>query len=485
MKKRRRLTLATRMLILVFLPLWALSGVSIGIGTYYMAEQQTRKLKDDIKLIARAIRVPIGEAIDKGDLATVQRTLNAVFSIGQVYGASVYNKKGERIAAAGIARHDQEDNPLAKKMLKGGEDGDAYQHQAGRRVYSHFVPVNDGGAQLPIMIEVTRRASDFSTSVDRLAYWAWGSWGLVGFITLCIVLLGYRQAAGRQVAQLTQVMSDVGRGQLKSRAQVRGATELAGISDALNQMLDEIEAAQASIEAHQVQEIALNQRLERQERMAALGRLVSGIAHELGAPLNVIDGRARRITRLNDDPKAARELAAIRGQVGRLTRIVRQLLDFSRSGMQWQTVPLRSLVDNALESVGYEQQGELPSYVIDIPEALEVCVDRARFELALVNVLRNAVQAAYHQVGVTARVTPNEQQWRLDIWDDGDGIGAELQTEQLLEPFFTTKPKGEGTGLGLAIVQNVVHDHGGQVLLLPSEQGGLQVSLVLPEEVPS
>ncbi|SJL84445.1 sensor histidine kinase [Vibrio palustris] len=485
MAKRRRLTLATRMLILVFLPLWALSGASIGIGTYYMAEQQTRKLKDDIKLIARAIRVPIGEAIDKGDLTTVQRTLDAVFSIGQVYGASVYNKNGERIAAAGIARHDQEDNPLAEKMLKGGEDGDAYQHQAGRRVYSHFVPVNDGGAQLPIMIEVTRRASDFSTSVDRLAYWAWGSWGLVGFITLIIVLLGYRQAAGREVAQLTRVMGDVGRGQLKSRAKVRGATELAGIGEALNQMLDEIEAAQAAIEAHQAHEISLNQRLERQERMAALGRLVSGIAHELGAPLNVIDGRARRLAKLDDDPKGARELAAIRGQVARLTRIVRQLLDFSRSGVQWQTVTLQALVANALESVGYEQQDTAPIYAIDIPESLKVCVDPARLELALVNILRNATQAAHSKVGVSARAIPETSQWELDIWDDGDGIDSQLEAEQLLEPFFTTKPKGEGTGLGLAIVQNVVHDHGGHVTLRPSREGGLHVSLLFPEENPS
>src|SRR5690606_29220457 len=114
------MSLSMRMLLLVFLPLWGLSAASIGIGTYYVVEQQTRKLKDDIKLIARAIRVPIGEAIEQGDLATVQRTLDAVFTLGQVYGASVYNKEGERVAAAGIARIDTEDSPIAEKLLEVG-----------------------------------------------------------------------------------------------------------------------------------------------------------------------------------------------------------------------------------------------------------------------------------------------------------------------------------------------------------------------------
>ncbi|MZI95908.1 HAMP domain-containing protein [Vibrio sp. CAIM 722] len=481
MAKRRRLTLTMRMLLLVFIPLWALSAASIGIGTYYMAEQQTRKLKDDIKLIARAIRVPIGEAIEKGDLETVQRTLDAVFSIGQVYGASVYNKNGERIAAAGIARHDNDDNPLAEKMLKVGEDGDAYQHQAGRRVYSHFVPITGPNGQLPTMVEVTRKASDFSTSVDRIAYWAWGSWGLVGLMTLAIVLFGYRQAVGREMTRLINVMGEVGRGKLTQRAADNGSTEMAKIAKAFNQMLDDIETAQQEIKAHQAHEIALNQQLERQERMAALGRLVSGIAHELGAPLNVIDGRARRLARLDSDPKGQHELDAIRGQVGRLTRIVRQLLDFSRGGLQREWLRLAPLIESAIESVNYEQQSAQPNFNVSVPENIKVYIDQARFELVLVNLLRNACQAAQAQVGVEYHHADGK--WQLSIWDDGEGIKGDINPEQLLEPFFTTKPKGKGTGLGLAIVHNVVHDHGGEMTFSHAEQGGLQVTLNFPEEL--
>ncbi|MCH1918677.1 HAMP domain-containing histidine kinase [Shewanella sp. A3A] len=484
MTKKYRMTLAMRILLLVFIPLWALSGASIGIGTHYMAEQQTRKLKDDIKLIARAIRVPIGEAINQGDLATVQRSLDAVFSLGQVYGASVYNGQGQRIAAAGIARQeDTADNPLAQQMVRVGQDGDAYQHQAGRRVFSHFVPVTDETGKISSMVEVTRRASDFSSTMDRIAYWAWGSWGVVGLLTFGIVLLGYRQAVGRQVANLTAVMADVGRGQLSVRAPQSSATELGTIAKAFNQMLDDMARAQASIAAHQAQEIKLNQQLERQERMAALGRLVSGIAHELGAPLNVIDGRARRLTRNNDDPLALRELDAIRGQVQRLTRIVHQLLDFSRSGAQRETLQLLEMVQAAVDSVKHELAPQPPQITLDIDNSAMVTVDPARFELVLVNLLRNACQAAKSHVGVVYQTQSNG--WCLSIWDDGEGIAPDIEPQQLLEPFFTTKPKGQGTGLGLAIVHNIVSDHHGELRLSRADAGGLQVSLRFPEEITS
>lgn len=482
MKKKYRMTLTMRILLLVFVPLWALSGASIGIGTHYMAEQQTRKLKDDIKLIARAIRVPIGEAINQGDLATVRRTLDAVFSLGQVYGASVYNEDGQRIAAAGIAgQEDSTDNPLAEQLVRVGQDGDAYQHQAGRRVFSHFVPVTDETGKISSMVEVTRRASDFSATMDRIIFWAWGCWGVVGLLTLGIVLLGYRQAVGRQVANLTNVMADVGRGQLGVRAPQSSATELGMIAEAFNQMLDDMEQAQKAIAAHRQQEATLNQQLERQERMAALGRLVSGIAHELGAPLNVIDGRARRLSRHNQDESAEHELSAIRGQVQRLTRIVHQLLDFSRSGAQREAIELRESVQAAVDSIKHELASKPPQITLDIPAEASVTVDPARFELLLVNLLRNACQAAVSQVGVNYQ--SDTDGWCLSVWDDGAGIDAELDPHQLLEPFFTTKPKGQGTGLGLAIVHNIVSDHHGELRLSHAQAGGLQVSLRFPEEV--
>ncbi|WP_192813370.1 sensor histidine kinase [Gallaecimonas xiamenensis] len=480
MTKRYSLNLTWRMLLLVFLPLWLLSGLSISLGTHYLGEQQTRRLKDDLKLVARAIRAPIGEAINQGDLETVRHTLDAVFSLGQIYGAAVYDREGQRIAAAGIARRDNDDNPLAQQLVSTGRDKDAYQRQAGRRVFSHFVPVTDTGGQITGLVEVTRKASDFSSSLDRLAIGSWLAWVALGGLTLAIVLWGNRQAVGREVQRLTRTMAAIGQGQQGLRAPEDGAAELRAIARALNLMLDDMAKAQQAIRDHQRQEAALNQQLERQRRMAALGQWVSGIAHELGAPLNVIDGRAYRLAKMGVPADGQKELAAIRAQVGRLTRMVRQLLDVSRSGVTRRPVHLKSLVEEALASVAQEQLGAMPQQDLVLPDGLWLSADGSRLELALVNLLRNACQAANSRIGVRAWLAGTSI--GIEIWDDGPGLPAGLTPARLLEPFFTTKPKGQGTGLGLAIVHNILNDHDAQLALAPAAAGGLLVTLRFPKE---
>ncbi|WP_417357124.1 ATP-binding protein [Gallaecimonas pentaromativorans] len=480
MTKRYSLTLTWRVLLLMFLPLWLLTGASVGLGMHYLGDQQTRKLKDDLKLVARAIRAPIGEAINQGDMDTVRHTLDAVFSLGQIYGAAVYDREGQRIAAAGIAKRDNQDNPLALHLVETGRDRDAYQRQAGRRVFSHFVPVTDTSGQITGLVEVTRKASDFSAYLERLTYWAWLAWAGLGLLTLTIVLWGYRQTVGREVGRLTRVMAAVGAGQRGLRAPMNGAPEFQTIALAFNRMLDDMAGAELALAEHREQEAHLSRSLERQQRMATLGRLVSGIAHELGAPLNVIDGRARRLARFDDEPKAQKELAAIRSQVGRLTRIVRQLLDFSRSGAQFRPLPLKELLEAALMSVAEEQQGAMPNVELEVPQNQRLLADGPRLELALVNLIRNACQAPCNELAI--HLEEGERHWQLIIEDDGPGLPAGTDPQTLLEPFFTTKPKGQGTGLGLAIAQNVMTDHGGELTLAASAKGGLRLTLHFPKE---
>ncbi|MEB3735351.1 ATP-binding protein [Halopseudomonas pachastrellae] len=103
--------------------------------------------------------------------------------------------------------------------------------------------------------------------------------------------------------------------------------------------------------------------------------------------------------------------------------------------------------------------------------------DPGRLELALLNLLRNALQASEQRLQV--QLSQQRGQVRIDIDDDGPGL-PEASREQLLEPFFTTKPPGEGTGLGLAIVNTIAEEHGGQLVLDSSPLGGCRASLLLP-----
>src|SRR5690606_37498268 len=149
-------------------------------------------------------------------------------------------------------------------------------------------------------------------------------------------------------------------------------------------------------------------------------------------------------------------------QVSRLTRTVRQLLDYCRpAAIQPRELTPTVLIENVLEAIRPELEAaerQLDSHID--PDLPSFCADAGRLELALLNLVRNALQASTSGIGVTADA--DRQKLTIRITDDGPGLLDEHDLPTLLEPFFTTKSPGEGTGLGLAIVQAVVEEHGGQ-----------------------
>lgn len=458
-----------QLVLYVVLPLWLMLALGIGLTLHYVSLEQSDRLKEDIKLIARAVRGPIGEALASGDEGALERTLSAVFSLGQVYGASVFDADGRVLASSGIADLSLRDAPLATRVMLTGENQEQYQQTAGKDVFSHFVPLTDAGGRINGLIQITRRAKDFDQSFELLFKTAWLSWLGLGALMMGVVIWGHYRGLGRHVNALVAVMDRVREGDWQRQADIAGPQELRRIAQGLNDML-------AEIRNHQAQERALNQRLRHQQKMAAVGTVVGGIAHELGAPLNVIDGRARRLQKLTGEPEARRQLEAIRGQVLRLSRIVRQLLDFSRpESRQGGPVELNRLLEQSCAAVRHEQLSGARLSLRPGASPLWLELDGARLELALVNVLRNALQAARSQVQVGIR---ERGEW-LAIEVDDDGPGFPDEAECLLAPFVTTKPKGEGTGLGLAIVHNIMAELDGGLALTTAPGGGARVILTV------
>ena len=262
------------------------------------------------------------------------------------------------------------------------------------------------------------------------------------------------------------------------RVNTQGPSEIVAISQGLNEMLEAVTRAEHEIRDRRQEEQRLNEALRAQEKMAAIGSVSSGVAHELGAPLTVIDNRAKKLLRhaTSDDDK--RQLKAIRGQVHRLTRLVNQLLAFSRTPVsERQQVPIKSLIERARTSVGFELENDDIQCVVEYQGDEVVKVDVSRMELALVNVLRNAYQAAKSEVRIAVSQTPSAT--AIMIMDDGDGLTQSAQTHAT-SPFYSSKTTGEGTGLGLTIVQHIMSDHDGQLKLKNRVQGGCCATLLLP-----
>jgi signal transduction histidine kinase len=217
----------------------------------------------------------------------------------------------------------------------------------------------------------------------------------------------------------------------------------------------------------------LEDQLLRAEKLATVGVLAAGVAHEIGTPLGIIRGRAEyMLGKLGGvEHPQGRGLSAIIDQIDRVSRTIRQLLDFSRfQPAEARAVLLAPLVHGLQELMHIEAERRRVRLHVEVPEHLPaLAADADQLQQVLLNLVLNACDAcsAGGQVRLSAlRVqgdTPGAQEMlELRIEDDGCGIAPE-HLHQVFDPFFTTKKRGRGTGLGLTVVAQVVRNHGGQV----------------------
>ncbi|MEH6555424.1 HAMP domain-containing sensor histidine kinase [Pseudoalteromonas tetraodonis] len=474
-------SLQRSLLFYVVLPMLLLTGLAIRFGLAYTHELVTSSMRTDLELIGRAIRIPISDALLKKDTQTINAHLESVFTIGRVYGASIYDVDGKLVAATGVIERDLTNSQLASEVVRTGQQQDGYRSVSGESLFSHFLPIVNRSGQIHGLLQISRKASDFEQSLAELSNKAWLSWFALALLSLLIMWRGHKRAIGQPINELVNSMRQVASGDRRYRARLQGPLELQEVAKGLNHMLDEINAAEQQLLAQQAQQQKIEKRLKEQETMAAIGQVVSGVAHELGAPLSVIDGRAQRLLRQHCDEDSQRQLLAVRGQVLRLNHMVKQLQAFAHTPVtSWQRVALLSLLQKAVQSISYELQEDekQPEIKLPCPDIL-LHVDIGRLELAIVNVLRNAIQAASSHVVIESKQQHDEL--IITIKDDGQGLTSNLTNEQVMTPFVSTKPQGQGTGLGLAIVQQIMQEHRGTVSLKNSpKKGGCEVTLTLP-----
>jgi two-component system NtrC family sensor kinase len=223
------------------------------------------------------------------------------------------------------------------------------------------------------------------------------------------------------------------------------------------------------------------------DKMASIGQLVSGVAHELNNPLTSIAGLAELLLERPPHPELPREhLRVIHDQAERAGRIVRNLLTFARKGVPEQTaVDLNDVVSRTSLLIVYELQLhgiELSSELS--PEPVIVLGDRYELQQVLLNLVTNAVQAVAglepgKPRGITLSTIRSNGEAILGVRDTGLGVPKHL-APYLFTPFFTTKGPGEGTGLGLSLSYGLVKAHGGTLTYEPPPEGGAEFRVTLP-----
>ena len=212
------------------------------------------------------------------------------------------------------------------------------------------------------------------------------------------------------------------------------------------------------------------------ERLAMLGTLTAGVAHDLRGPLSAVRGLSELLMESEADTDEVEELAQDLDQALRtLSEMVDDLTSFARTRADEDCEPMEALqLTERMVNASLRHEVAL-SIASSTQEA--VTLDRRRLSQALVNLVMNAHQAGAGRVHIHAQAVPEGVAICVD--DDGPGIPAEVRGE-LFQPFFTTKPDGEGTGLGLHLVQRFVQEAGGSVITGDSPLGGARFCLLLP-----
>jgi histidine kinase len=241
---------------------------------------------------------------------------------------------------------------------------------------------------------------------------------------------------------------------------------------------------------------ATQEQLIHSAKLAALGVISAGIAHEVNNPLTIIKGllKSFEISLAKNSNPALEEFNAVYEKVGRsigrIVRIVQHVKDFSRrSDGNFEALDLRELAESSLNL--FEQQFYLNDITVTkrFPEQpLIVLGDANRLEQVLVNIFTNAKDATtakYADGGghITIQIESAGDTCRLIITDNGIGIENSLR-ERVFEPFFTTKDVGFGTGLGLSISHGIIKDHRGHIEIRSCKNGGAEVVIELPADLP-
>ena len=305
--------------------------------------------------------------------------------------------------------------------------------------------------------------------------------GHVLFSGAVIVVFGvamFRRNVVTPLARLGEATRRIAAGERGVVASEAAAAEIADLARALNSMARDLErfrdgtAAQvASLEAANDALRAAQEALIRSEKLASVGRLGAGLAHELGNPLTAVRGYLDLLTSgVADAPLRAELTSRAAAEVERMHALLRAMLDFSRESTRTVAeLPVGELLQEAVRTVRLQSAFRETVLEVELVGEPVARVESARIHQVLVNLLLNAADAGARRIRLSATMAAGMVVVRCE--DDGAGITPE-DLPRVFEPFFTTRAPGSGTGLGLAVSWRIIEQHGGTftVSSVPSEK---------------
>ena len=486
--------IAVRFAISITIPL-----VTLSLFFGYLYHRRSREmLREELSREGRAIALVVGIAVEDylrdRQLNDLEQLIDRISGYERVLGLRIFDVRGGLIYQSKVLdqypfRHWGE----LQSVLREHKPAQT-RRQFGNEVAAGFVfPLFHPPGTLVGAVQVLQLES----------YMREDARAMLGFIVLLslatviasvfMVIVVTRFSVAQPIDRLMRSVREVAAGHLSARVRVDGEDELGRLAREFNNMCERLEASQRSLAAEQAERRKVETHLRGAERLAGLGRLAAGLAHEIGTPLNVISGRAESVLRSGTTHEATQKnLRVISEQIDRIVEIVRDMLDFARKRpVRREPTDLGAALNSVLNLASTQLDRENVRVDLTMPRDLPPLVaDPHQLQQVFLNLLINAVDAM-DQGGVLRIAVEQRELIRpgtggppctmaaVVFEDSGTGIAPENR-DHVFDPFFTTKESGKGTGLGLSVSYGIVEEHEGWIDLESEPGKGTRVTVYLP-----
>lgn len=479
MKLAARMTLA--------IGAWAL--LFFGAAGVFQLRSEEKELRtvaaNEALLLGRSLQVAFENALRDKQIEDVAETLEALSAMDPTVTIFVFDGQGRLVGSSRSAEPSAEVREAERRarkhpepLLEINDRSDQGGLRLGLRLREETPTSNSAIVLEKPLTELRRdiRATRFNIVATTLGFVA---------TSAALTWLLTRRYVGVPLARLVAKMRRVRPGKPDVAAASARADEVGETEEEFDRLVADLETEQRRADQQSEARRRMERALQDADKLITLGQLSAVMAHEIGSPLQVLEGRARALVKHADDPAATRRTAEMLvEQTQRITRIVAQMLSITR-----RRAPVRSLVnlEDSLRSVlallEVEARRKRVELVLERAGRSDVIADGDQLQQVALNLIRNALQAAPERSTVRVLVGGDDERLVLEVHDEGPGV-AEADRAHLFEPFFTTKASSGGTGLGLSVVKSIVQAHHGEVAFVDSSQPGCLVRVVLPRTPP-
>jgi len=465
-----------------------------GYGYFHILSRRDilmRKMKVEVRSISQTLRVSLEKISIPREMEFVQELIDAVEEEEKILGIIVYYRpKGIIFKSRSLEGEMEPYLELIQKTMEDDLPKGEFRVYKKIPVFSYSFPLKDRKGRNIGGVSILQNASFVEMEIRK----AERDIFLIIFILLCgtviFILLGMKKWISRPIAQLVETTKELARGNLNVHIEWKRRDELSELGQAFNQMAMELREAQEKIIQEADRRLELERTLRHSEKLATVGQLASGLAHEIGTPLNIITGRIELTKRKIKDEEVQKNLEIVAQQTDRITKIIKQLLGYVRKKKALETrLNINELLETTLSFIDYQILRQNVKVIKDLPRDLPpIDGDRDQLQQVFLNLFINALQAMPR--GGTLRLSASLKQIskegsegnrrfyvEIDVEDSGIGMEREV-LENIFNPFFTTKDSG--SGLGLMVTQGIVQDHEGWIEVASEVGKGSQFKIYLP-----